>query len=63
MIVGGESGPGARPLNAEWVTEIRDQCIRSGVVFFFKVGRCPKKKKNGTQAPKGSHVGSNACRG
>jgi len=35
-IVGGESGPGARLLNAEWVTEIRDQCLRSGVAFFFK---------------------------
>src|SRR5260370_28998597 len=35
-IVGGESGPGARPLNSEWVTEIRDQCIRAGVAFVFK---------------------------
>jgi len=36
VIVGGESGPGARPLDGEWVREIRDQCIRKGVAFFFK---------------------------
>ena len=36
VIVGGESGPGARPMNAEWVTSIRDQCADAGVPFFFK---------------------------
>lgn len=36
VIVGGESGPGARPLDALWVREIRDRCIREGVPFFFK---------------------------
>jgi protein gp37 len=36
VIVGGESGPGARPMKAEWVREIRDQCEESGVSFFFK---------------------------
>jgi protein gp37 len=36
VIVGGESGPGARPMNAEWVREVRDQCLSSGVAFFFK---------------------------
>lgn len=36
IIVGGESGPGARPMAPEWVREIRDQCRRSGVAFFFK---------------------------
>lgn len=35
-IVGGESGPRARPMREEWVTEIRDQCGLSGVAFFFK---------------------------
>jgi protein gp37 len=35
-IVGGESGPRARPLLEQWVTEIRDQCIAQGVAFFFK---------------------------
>ncbi len=46
-IVGGESGPGARPLNAEWVTEIRDQCIKSGVSFFFKQWGGVQKSKTG----------------
>ncbi len=46
-IVGGESGPGARPLNVEWVTEIRDQCIRSGVAFFFKQWGGVQKSKTG----------------
>jgi protein gp37 len=36
VIVGGESGPGARPMNAAWVREVRDQCISAGVRFFFK---------------------------
>src|SRR5688572_3705946 len=36
VIVGGESGPGARPMKPEWVREIRDQCFSSGVAFFFK---------------------------
>lgn len=36
VIVGGESGPGARPMAPEWVHGIRDQCIGSGVAFFFK---------------------------
>jgi protein gp37 len=36
VIVGGESGPGARPLHLEWVREIRDQCVAQRVAFFFK---------------------------
>ena len=36
MIVGGESGPGFRPMKAEWAREVRDLCIHSGVAFFFK---------------------------
>ncbi|WP_439359937.1 DUF5131 family protein [Bradyrhizobium sp. DASA03007] len=36
VIVGGESGPRARPMNADWVREIRDQCVDSSVAFFFK---------------------------
>ena len=35
-IVGGESGPGARPMKKSWVTDIRDQCRQAGVPFFFK---------------------------
>lgn len=36
VIVGGESGPGARPLRPEWVRQIRNQCVTAGVPFFFK---------------------------
>ncbi|MCL8208603.1 MAG: phage Gp37/Gp68 family protein [Actinomycetia bacterium] len=36
VIVGGESGPGARPLDDDWVRAIRDQCQAAGVPFFFK---------------------------
>jgi protein gp37 len=47
VIVGGESGPGAREMRPEWVTEIRDQCRRSGVAFFFKQWGGKNKKKAG----------------
>jgi protein gp37 len=36
VIVGGESGPGSRPIKPEWVRELRDQCLQQGVAFFFK---------------------------
>jgi protein gp37 len=36
VIVGGESGPGARPMKREWVREVRDQCRDKKVAFFFK---------------------------
>jgi protein gp37 len=36
VIVGGESGPGARPMHPDWAREIRDQCAAQGVAFFFK---------------------------
>jgi protein gp37 len=44
VIVGGESGPGARPMRPEWATDIRDQCVGARVPFFFKQwgGRSPK---------------------
>lgn len=44
VIVGGESGPRARPMRTEWVFPIRDQCVSAGVAFFFKQwgGRTPK---------------------
>jgi protein gp37 len=35
-IVGGESGPRSRPMHEEWAVEVRDQCKRDGVAFFFK---------------------------
>lgn len=36
VIVGGESGPGARPLEPEWVTSIQQQCMEKAIPFFFK---------------------------
>lgn len=47
IIVGGESGPGARLMRSEWVREIRDQCIRKKVPFFFKQWGGVNKKKTG----------------
>ena len=48
-IVGGESGPGARPVDPAWVTDIRDQCVRAGVAFFFKQWGGVQKKKTGRE--------------
>jgi protein gp37 len=36
VVVGGESGPGARPMNPDWVRSIRDYCVAVGVPFLFK---------------------------
>ena len=46
-IVGGESGPGARPMQSEWVTSLRDRCIAEGIPFFFKQWGGVNKKRNG----------------
>jgi protein gp37 len=46
-IVGGESGPGARPVDPAWVTGIRDQCFKAGVAFFFKQWGGTQKKRSG----------------
>lgn len=45
VITGGESGPKARPIDVEWVREIRDQCVQADVPFFHKQwgGRTPKQ--------------------
>lgn len=47
VIVGGESGRNARPMRAEWVTSIRDQCLAANVPFFFKQWGGVNKKRNG----------------
>ena len=45
VICGGESGPGARPMELEWARSVRDQCVAAGVPFFFKQwGGCGKKR-------------------
>lgn len=47
VIVGGESGPKARPIKEDWVVEIRDQCLTANVPFFFKQWGGLNKKKAG----------------
>lgn len=47
VIVGGESGNGARPMSIDWVRSVRDQCQAAGVKFFFKQWGGVKKKETG----------------
>jgi protein gp37 len=47
VIVGGESGPDFRPLNLEWVRQIRDRCTERGIPFFFKQHSALQPKKLG----------------
>jgi protein gp37 len=62
-IVGGESGPNARPMRPEWVRSIRDQCTVGGVAFHFKQWGGPNKKRTGrvldgrtwNEMPRASH--------
>lgn len=49
VIVGGESGPGARLMDEAWVLDIRDQCVCANVPFFFKQWGGVNKKKAGRQ--------------
>lgn len=49
VIVGGESGHGARPIEKEWVLSIRDQCKAAGVPFFFKQWGGVRKRKAGRE--------------
>jgi protein gp37 len=49
VIVGGESGPGARPMKKEWVLSIRRQCKAHSVPFFFKQWGGVRKTKNGRE--------------
>lgn len=47
VIVGGESGPGARPVRQEWVCSVRDACVNASVPFFFKQWGGTRKKAAG----------------
>jgi len=47
VIVGGESGPGARPIKKDWVIDIRNQCLATNVPFFFKQWGGTNKKRAG----------------
>ncbi|MGH7819266.1 MAG: DUF5131 family protein, partial [Candidatus Binatia bacterium] len=75
VIVGGESGPRARPMREEWVVALRNQCVRAGVPFFFKQWGGTRKARAGRllqgrtwdempePAPFGSHTWSRAREG
>ena len=47
VIVGGESGPKARPMLPDWAREVRDQCLANRVPFFFKQWGGPRPKSGG----------------
>ena len=49
VIVGGESGPGARPLEQKWVERIRDRCNLQGIAFFFKQWGGVQKSRHGRE--------------
>jgi protein gp37 len=49
VILGGESGAGARPMRKEWVLSIRDRCERAGIPFFFKQWGGVRKSKAGRE--------------
>ena len=47
VIVGGESGPGARPMDPAWARQIRDLCLKKRIAFFFKQWGGVQKSRNG----------------
>lgn len=47
VIVGGESGPGARPIARQWARDLRDHCLTTDTAFFFKQWGGVQKKKAG----------------
>lgn len=49
VIVGGESGPGSRPMQGSWALDIKDQCVQKGVHFFFKQWGGVNKKATGRE--------------
>lgn len=55
MIVGGESGAGARRMDVSWVTSLRDQCQRAGVAFFFKQWGGVRKSQTGRELEGRTH--------
>jgi protein gp37 len=55
VILGGESGPKARPLHIDWVRSVRDQCLAAGVPFFFKQWGGVRKNKAGRELDGRTH--------
>lgn len=62
LIVGGESGPGARPMHPEWVRSLRDRCANASVPFYFKQWGAYRPLEGRSEAP-GSSVTSIDVRG
>lgn len=58
VVVGGESGGNARPIEVEWVRHIRDECFRLKIPFFFKQWGGWNKKKNGKELDGKIHIES-----
>ena len=57
VIVGGESGPGARPMRYEWAASLRDQCAAAQVPFFFKQWGGVRKSEAGRELDGSTHDG------
>jgi protein gp37 len=55
VIVGGESGPGARPMQPDWVRSLRDQCAAAGIPLFFKQWGGVRKGKAGRKLDGRTH--------
>ena len=62
VIVGGESGHGARPMAAEWVRSLRDQCREGGASFFFKQWGGVRKSETGRKLDDRTHDDQPAVR-
>lgn len=56
VIIGGESGPGARPMHLNWVRIVRDQCVAAGVPLFIKQMGSVYAKKHGMSDSKGHNI-------
>ena len=56
LVVGGESGPGARRMSPEWVRDLRERCARSGTAFFFKQAGAVLGREWGCAHPAGAEI-------
>jgi protein gp37 len=53
VVVGGESGPGCRPMDVKWARSVRDQCRRAGVPYYFKqIGGYPDRREKLEDLPR-----------
>lgn len=61
VVVGGESGPGARPMDVDWARSLRDQCHEVGVAFFMKQMGSVWARENKSHWPDGRRDSKGAC--